>query len=155
MLKAYFGAGCFWGVEANFKEIEGVVDTTVGYGGGEAPDPTYEQVCDGVTGHAELVEVVFNEEQVSFRNLVEKFFSMHNPTTLNRQGLDVGSQYRSVIFTLSEEQLEVAQKVKAELVEKKVFKDEIVTQIQPFTNFYIAEDYHQDYLDRNPGMCHI
>lgn len=155
MEKAYFGAGCFWGVEANFKEIQGVEDTTVGYGGGDVQNPTYHQVCDGETGHAELVEVVFNPSELSYEKLVKTFFGMHNPTTLNRQGVDVGSQYRSVIYTISDQQASVAEQVKQDLTTQGVYDKPIVTLIEPFKNFYEAEEYHQDYLDKNPGICHI
>lgn len=155
MQKGYFAAGCFWGVEARFKEIEGVVDTTSGYGGGHIENPSYEQVCDGETGHAEIVEVVFDPKIVSFETLVREFFALHDPTTKNRQGPDVGTQYRSGVFVVDEEQKRTSEKVIRELTEKKVFSKPIVSEVTAFTNFYAAEEYHQDYLDKHPGMCHI
>lgn len=155
MEKSYFAAGCFWGVEARFKEFEGVVDVTSGYGGGQTENPTYEQVCDGDTGHAEIVEVVFDPKETSFENLVRFFFTIHDPTTKNRQGPDVGTQYRSGIFVVDEKQKQTAEKVVQELNSKNVFPRPIVTEVTPFTNFYAAEEYHQDYLDKHPGMCHI
>ncbi len=155
MQKGYFAAGCFWGVEARFKEIEGVVDTTSGYGGGHLENPTYEQVCDGVTGHAEIVEVVFDPKIVSFETLVREFFALHDPTTKNRQGPDVGTQYRSGVFVVDEEQKQISENVIRDLTEKKVFPNPIVSEVTPFKNFYAAEEYHQDYLDKHPGMCHI
>ncbi len=155
MQKGYFAAGCFWGVEGRFKEIEGVVDTTSGYGGGHLENPTYEQVCDGVTGHAEIVEVVFDPKIVSFEAIVREFFALHDPTTKNRQGPDVGTQYRSGVFVVDDEQKRISESVIRELTEKKVFSKPIVSEVTPFTNFYAAEEYHQDYLDKHPGMCHI
>ncbi len=155
MQKGYFAAGCFWGVEARFKDIEGVVDTTSGYGGGHLENPTYEQVCDGVSGHAEIVEVVFDPNIVSFESLVREFFALHDPTTKNRQGPDVGTQYRSGVFVVDDEQKQISEKVIRDLTAKKVFSKPIVSEVTQFTNFYAAEEYHQDYLDKHPGMCHI
>lgn len=155
MEKSYFAAGCFWGVEARFKEFEGVVDVTSGYGGGHTENPTYEQVCDGETGHAEIVEVVFDPQVTSFENLVRFFFTIHDPTTKNRQGPDVGTQYRSGIFVVNDQQKLTAEKVIQELNAKNTFPRPIVTEVTGFTNFYAAEEYHQDYLDKHPGMCHI
>jgi peptide-methionine (S)-S-oxide reductase len=153
--KSYFAAGCFWGVEARFKEFEGVVDVTSGYGGGSTENPSYEQVCDGETGHAEIVEVVFDPQVTSFENLVRFFFTIHDPTTKNRQGPDVGTQYRSGIFVVDEKQKQTAEKIVQELNTKNTFPRPIVTEVTGFTNFYAAEEYHQDYLDKHPGMCHI
>ncbi|MBY0383625.1 peptide-methionine (S)-S-oxide reductase MsrA [bacterium] len=155
MEKSYFAAGCFWGVEASFKEVEGVVDTTCGYGGGHTENPSYRQVCDEETGHAEIVEVVFDPAKISFESLVRFFFTIHDPTTKNRQGPDVGTQYRSGVFVVSPEQKMIAEKVIRELTEQKVFAKPIVSEVTLFTNFYPAEEYHQDYLDKNPGMCHV
>jgi peptide-methionine (S)-S-oxide reductase len=147
---ATFGAGCFWGVEANFQKIPGVISTDVGYAGGDVDNPTYKQVCYENTRHAEVVYVEFDPDKVSFKELCVAFFSMHDPTTLNRQGPDRGDQYRSVIFYNSETQREVAEGVKTELNSSK-FNDKIVTFIVPFEKFWIAEDYHQDYY-KNRGI---
>jgi peptide-methionine (S)-S-oxide reductase len=155
MEKSYFAAGCFWGVEAHFKQLDGVVDTTSGYGGGHLENPTYEQVCDEETGHAEIVEVVFDPQKISFEALVRFFFTIHDPTTKNRQGPDVGTQYRSGVFVINDSQKQIAESVIRELSEKKVFAKPIVSEVTLFTNFYPAEEYHQDYLDKHPGMCHV
>lgn len=160
---ATFAAGCFWGVEAYFKLVKGVTDTTVGYSGGKAAAPTYEEVCTGTTGHAESVQITFNPKEISYEKLLEHFWKMHDPTNLNRQGNDVGSQYRSIIFYHSPEQKAVAEKSR-EALEKSgaLGKDasgkskKIVTEIIPAGSFYPAEEYHQDYLDKNPGgYCHV
>ena len=147
--KATFAAGCFWGVEAHLKEIEGVKDTVVGYTGGEVENPTYHMVCTNKTGHAEAVQVLFDPDIITYEELVRAFFDLHNPTTLNRQGLDVGSQYRSAIFYYDEAQKETAEKVMAELNQSGKFRREIVTQILPAGDFYQAEDYHQDYYAKH------
>lgn len=146
MATATFAAGCFWGVEAKFRRCEGVLDTVVGYAGGHQEQPSYHAVCGGGTGHAEAVQVTFDPQKIAYADLVKYFFSIHNPTTLNRQGLDVGEQYRSVIFTHDEEQLATAQAVK-ETVQAEL-TDTIVTDITPFKNFYRAEEYHQRYYDK-------
>lgn len=151
MQKATFGAGCFWGVELNFQNIEGVKSTMVGYIGGHAETPSYEDVCTGATNHAEAVEIIFDPEVVSYEALVRAFFKMHNPTTLNRQGPDVGTQYRSAIFYHSEPQKETAIAIKNELDQSTKFKNPIVTSIEPASAFYKAEEYHQNYLARR-GM---
>ncbi len=152
--KATFGAGCFWGVEANFREIPGVVDAAVGYEGGTMDNPTYQDVCTDETGHAEVVEVTFDPAKVSYATLVDHFWKLHNPTTRNRQGPDVGTQYRSVIFTHSEEQARVAAESKAKA--QANFKSPIVTEIVPAKTFYRAEEYHQQYLaKRGLRHCHI
>ena len=152
--KATFGAGCFWGVESTFREIPGVVDAAVGYEGGTMDNPTYQDVCTDETGHAEVVEVTFDPAKVSYETLVEQFWKMHNPTTLNRQGPDFGTQYRSVIFTHSPEQERVAAESKAKA--QANFKDPIVTEIVPARTFYRAEEYHQQYLaKRGLRHCHI
>jgi len=156
MEKATFGAGCFWGVEAAFREIPGVVDTAVGYLGGTLNNPTYHDVCTDTTGHAEVVEVTYDPNQVSYERLLELFWSIHNPTTLNRQGPDVGSQYRSAIFYHSPEQKAAAEKSKQELAASGRFARPIVTEITPASEFYRAEEYHQQYLaKRGLRNCHI
>lgn len=152
--KATFAAGCFWGVEKILSHIPGVVATSVGYAGGTAPNPTYEQICTGRTGHAEAVEVVYDTSQVSYQELLTTFFEYHDPTTVNRQGPDLGSQYRSVIFYHDEEQAEMARRAKKALEQKKVFQAPVVTEIIPAAPFYRAEEYHQKYLEKNPfGYC--
>ena len=153
---ATFAAGCFWGVEELFRTIPGVYSTTVGYVGGEKVDPTYKEVCTGNTGHAEAVQIVYDEKQVTFITLLNIFWNNHDPTTLNRQGPDVGSQYRSAIFFHHEDQKKAAENSKKELDRSNKFKKTIVTQIIPITNFYRAEEYHQDYLyKRGLGSCHL
>lgn len=154
--KATFGAGCFWGVEATFRQIQGVLDTTVGYMGGSLVDPTYKEVCTDSTGHAEVVSLTFDPTQVSYAHLLEVFWKNHNPTTLNRQGPDMGSQYRSAVFFHSSEQEEKAQAMKKELDSGNVYKRPIVTEITPASSFYRAEEYHQRYLEkRGLAHCHI
>jgi len=147
---ATLAGGCFWCLEAVYDQVKGVKDVVSGYTGGHVANPTYERVCSGKTGHAEAVQITFDPEQISYRELLEIFFSIHDPTTLNRQGADVGTQYRSVIFYHSEEQRQIAQQLVRELTEQKVFRDPIVTEIVPATIFYPAEDYHQEYFVRNP-----
>ena len=151
--KATFGAGCFWGVETTFRNIEGVTDAAVGYAGGKTENPTYEDVCTDETGHAEVVQVEFDPAVVSYEKLLDVFWSSHNPTTLNRQGPDVGSQYRSVIFYHSPEQRAVAEASKAALEKSGKFRSAIVTQIEPAPKFYRAEEYHQRYLEKR-GRSH-
>lgn len=140
---AYVGAGCFWGVEASFARLPGVLSTRVGYAGGHSPNPTYQQVCTGDTGHAEVVRIYFDPEKITYEELLSHFFQIHNPTTVNRQGPDVGSQYRSIILTLSQEQEDAAAEVMRSL--SPAFDSPIVTELHPFTEFYEAEDYHQGY----------
>lgn len=147
---ATLGGGCFWCTEAVFSEIDGVMKVEPGYSGGKLKNPTYEQVCTGTTGHAEVVQITFDPDAISFREILEIFFAAHNPTTLNRQGADVGTQYRSVIFYHNREQKRTAQKVIEELDSAKVYDSPIVTQIEPFKAFYRAEDYHKDYFTRHP-----
>jgi peptide-methionine (S)-S-oxide reductase len=149
---ATLGGGCFWCLEAVFDELRGVTDVVSGYSGGQVENPTYEQVCGGHTGHAEVVHVTFDPEEISFRDLLGVFFTIHDPTTLNRQGADVGTQYRSVIFYHSPEQQRVAEEVIRELEAERLWDGPIVTQVVPFTRFYPAEAYHQDYFARNPGQ---
>lgn len=151
--KATFGAGCFWGVEELFRNTKGVTSATSGYAGGTTENPTYEQVCSHSTGHAEVVEVEFDPAQVSYEHLLDVFWSNHNPTTRNRQGPDVGSQYRSVVFYHSPEQKAAAEKKMQELDKSGRFPRPIVTQIEPAPTFYRAEEYHQQYL-RKHGRSH-
>lgn len=145
--KAIFGAGCFWGVEAEFRKVEGVVEVTSGYSGGHTESPTYGDVCSGATGHAEVVEVEYDPSKVSYEELLEVFWQNHDPTQLNRQGPDVGTQYRSVIFFLTPEQETAAHASKEKAQER--FKKPIVTQIVPGSEFYRAEEYHQRYFEKN------
>lgn len=147
--QATFGSGCFWCSEAVFKRVKGVTTVTSGYAGGKIEQPSYEQVSNGDTDHTEVVQIVFNPDVISYKTLVEIFFGTHNPTTLNRQGNDVGTQYRSVIFYHTDEQKKIAEEVKTQLESEKIFNDPIVTAIEPFKNFYEAEDYHKDYFERN------
>jgi peptide-methionine (S)-S-oxide reductase len=154
--KATFGAGCFWGVEAAFRQIEGVVDTAVGYAGGHQPDPTYRDVCTDRTGHAEVVQVEYDPARVSYGQLLDVFWENHDPTTLNRQGPDVGTQYRSVVFYHDEEQRAAAEESKQRLDASGRFRRPIVTQVVPAAPFYRAEEYHQRYLEkRGLASCHI
>ncbi len=146
---ATFGAGCFWCVEAVFQEVKGVEKVVSGYSGGTVKNPSYRAVCTGNTGHAEVVQVYYNPELVSFETLLEIFWGTHDPTTLNRQGADVGTQYRSVIFYHSEEQKSISQSFKKKLNQEQAFPKPIVTEIAPFTKFYLAENYHQDYYELN------
>ena len=150
--KATLGGGCFWCTEAVFLEIEGVTDVASGYSGGHVKNPTYNQVVSGTTGHAEVVQVSFDPEIVSYREILEVFFTMHDPTSLNRQGADVGTQYRSVIFYHSEEQRRVAEAFIKEMNETNLFNLPIVTQLVPFEAFYEAEDYHKNYYNRNKNQ---
>ena len=154
--KATFAAGCFWGVEASFLMQPGVTDTVSGYTGGHVKNPSYEQVCTGTTGHAEAVEVTFDPSKTTYEKLVRKFFEMHDPTQMNRQGPDVGEQYRSVAFYHSPEQKAVLEKVKEELA-PKFYPKTIATAIEPAGEFYKAEEYHQRYAEKHPGrvVCHI
>ena len=152
---ATLGGGCFWCIEAVFNQLKGVESAVSGYAGGTMPDPDYEAVCEGDTGHAEVVQVTFDPDLLSYREVLEVFFTVHDPTTLDRQGADVGSQYRSVVYTHSPEQERTARALIAELEEEKVWDDPIVTQVEPAPTFYPAEDYHQEYYARNPsqGYC--
>jgi len=152
---ATFGAGCFWGVEADFRDVKGVVDAAVGYSGGALQNPTYRDVCTDSTGHAEVVQVTFDPEQVSYEKLLEVFFSLHDPTTLNRQGPDHGTQYRSAIFFHTSEQEAAARAFKEKLQKSGRFARPIVTEITPAQQFYRAEEYHQRYLEkRGLRVCH-
>lgn len=151
MEQAVFGAGCFWGVEASFKKLQGVVATYVGYSGGDINDPSYKQVCTDATGHAEVVVVTYDPQIISFKKLVEAFFDLHGPTTLNRQGVDVGSQYRSVIFYETAEERQIAEEVINILDVSGKFSAPIVTSLEPKQTVWRAEDYHQNYLEKNQG----
>lgn len=152
---AMFAAGCFWGVEDVFMNIKGVKETSVGYSGGHTENPAYENVCSGNTGHAESVLVEYNPDEVSFEDLLRAFFASHNPTTKNRQGPDIGAQYRSAIFFLNPEQESVAKKIKEEFEKSGKFKDSIVTEITPASMFWKAEDYHQKYFQKTGRkVCH-
>lgn len=146
---ATLGAGCFWCVEAIFQQLEGVEKVESGYSGGEVKNPTYEAVCTGKTGHAEVLQVYFDSKKISYKELLEVFFRTHDPTTLNKQGADVGTQYRSAIFYHSDEQKKIAELVKKETESEKFWDDPIVTEITPFSIFYKAEAYHQDYYNQN------
>lgn len=152
---ATLGGGCFWCIEAVFNQLQGVESAVSGYAGGTMPDPDYEAVCGGDTGHAEVVQVTFDPQVLSYREVLEVFFTVHDPTTLDRQGADVGSQYRSVIYTHSPEQERIARAIIAEMESEQVWDDPIVTQVEPAPRFYPAEDYHQEYYARNPsqGYC--
>ena len=146
--KATFGAGCFWGVEDIFRKLEGVMDTQVGYAGGDFDHPSYQDVCSGVTGHAEVVEVTYDPEIISYTDLLDIFWNIHNPTTLNRQGPDIGTQYRSVIFYHNSKQEELALESKKSLEASGRYKREIVTEIKPAGKFWRAEEYHQQYIEK-------
>lgn len=152
---ATLAGGCFWCLEAVFDDLEGVEDVVSGYSGGDVPNPTYKHVCTGDTGHAEVVQVAFNPEVISYQDLLKVFFAIHDPTTLNRQGADAGTQYRSAIFTHSEEQERVAEQVITEINDAGIWDEPIVTEVVPLERFYTAEDYHQEYFRRNPdqGYC--
>ena len=154
--KATFGAGCFWGVEARFRECEGVEDAAVGYMGGHTENPGYRDVCSKTTGHAEVVEVDFDPATVSYEHLLELFFGCHNPTTLNRQGPDVGSQYRSVIFVRDELQDAAAREAIRAVDASGKWEQPVVTEVTPASTFWRAEEYHQQYLAKNGGgFCHV
>jgi peptide-methionine (S)-S-oxide reductase len=156
MATATFGAGCFWGVEAAFRKIPGVTDTAAGFMGGTKDEPTYKEVCTGRTGHAEVVQVEYDPAQVDYAKLLEVFFNAHDPTTLNRQGPDVGTQYRSAIFTHDDAQKAEAEALAERLQRSGAFPRPIVTEITPAGTFWRAEEYHQQYLQKNGmGSCHI
>ncbi len=146
---ATLGGGCFWCLEAVYEELRGVEKVESGYSGGHVPNPTYRQVCSETTGHAEVVQITFDPEVVSYREILEVFFTIHDPTTLNRQGADVGESYRSAIFYHDEDQKQTAEEVIAELEAGGVWKRPIVTEVTPFSEFYVAEDYHQEYYRNN------
>jgi peptide-methionine (S)-S-oxide reductase len=154
---AFLGGGCFWCLEAVYDELRGVLSVESGYMGGHVIKPTYKQVCNGDTGHAEVVRVTFDNSLISFRDVLNVFFTIHDPTTLNRQGADVGPQYRSVIFYTSEAQRDTARQVIQELSAQRVWPNPIVTEVTAATTFYMAEDYHQEYFKNNPyaGYCQV
>ena len=147
---ATLGAGCFWCVEAVFDDLKGVEDVVSGYSGGEIENPTYRDVCSGSTGHAEVIQIKFNPQEISFRDILRVFFTVHDPTTLNRQGGDVGTQYRSAIFYHSPEQKQIAHEVIEEITAERIYDNPIVTEVVAFADFYPAEDYHQEYFANNP-----
>jgi peptide-methionine (S)-S-oxide reductase len=149
---ATLGAGCFWCVEAVFDDLKGVEDVVSGYSNGHTVNPTYQQVCGGDTGHAEVTQIKFDSDVISFRDILYVFFSVHDPTTLNQQGADIGTQYRSAIFYHSPEQEKVAREVIGELTAEKIWDDPIVTEIAPVSNYSAAEDYHQEYFANNPNQ---
>ena len=146
-----FGGGCFWGIENKFQSLKGILETEVGYAGGTTQNPTYEEVCGKKTNHAEVVKIVFDETIISYEEILDFFFEIHDPTQLNRQGWDIGSQYRSVIFVKDKEQLEIAEKYKKTLDEKAIFSKPIVTQIEILPHYYKAEEYHQKYILKKKG----
>jgi len=152
--QATFGGGCFWCIEAPFKELAGVREVTSGYAGGDTDDPSYREVCSGTTGHAEVVQIEYDPDKISYADLLEVLFTVHDPTQLNRQGPDVGSQYRSAIFTHFESQQEQAEAFIEELEAEGVYDDEIVTEVEPLETFYEAEAEHQDYYERNPNQAY-
>ena len=149
---ATLAAGCFWCVEAVFDDLKGVEDVVSGYAGGHTENPTYQEVCSETTGHAEVVQIKFDPEMLSFADLLRVFFSVHDPTTLNRQGNDVGSSYRSAIFYHSDEQKQTAEEIIKEVTEAAIYDKPIVTEVTEFTNFYAAENYHQEYFSNNPNQ---
>jgi peptide-methionine (S)-S-oxide reductase len=154
---ATLGGGCFWCLEAVFDDLRGVESVESGYAGGETVDPTYQEVCSGTTGHAEVVRVTFDPREVSYKEILEVFFTIHDPTTLNRQGADVGTQYRSAVFYHSPEQKEAAERTIAELDAAKIWDAPVITEVVPLEKFYEAEDYHQEYFRKNPaqGYCRM
>lgn len=149
---ATLGAGCFWCVEAVYQRLEGVEKVVSGYAGGDVDNPTYKEVCDGTTGHAEVCQIFYNPEIISFSELLEVFWKTHDPTTLNRQGTDVGTQYRSVVFYHTDEQKKLAEEYKSKLDKAEIYDDPIVTDISPISKFYAAEDYHQNYYNNNSSQ---
>lgn len=157
MKQAYFAGGCFWGMEQLFGRVEGVKNTEVGYMGGETDKPSYKDVTTGKTGHAEVLKVEYNPQQITYRELVKYFFRIHDPTTLNRQKNDVGTQYRSAIFTTDEKEVAEIKDIISKLDKNKVFKDKVVTRIENKMNYFAAEEYHQEYLRKNPNgyQCHL
>ncbi|RME66378.1 MAG: peptide-methionine (S)-S-oxide reductase [Caldilineae bacterium] len=147
---ATLGGGCFWCLEAVYEQLRGVLQVESGYAGGRIRNPTYREVCSGYTGHAEVVQITFDPDQITYRELLEVFFTIHDPTTLNRQGADVGTQYRSIILYHTPEQQSIAEQVIREFTAAEIWPDPIVTEVVPFTAFYRAEDYHQEYFRHNP-----
>ncbi len=154
---ATFGGGCFWCTEAFFDQLEGVSKVESGYSGGQTKNPTYKEICTGTTGHAEVIHITFDSTKIAFTELLDIFFNTHNPTTLNRQGADVGTQYRSVVFYHNESQKTAAIDMITALEKNEIFNDKIVTEVTPFEKFYVAENYHQDYFqnNRSQGYCQV
>ena len=152
--KIVLGGGCFWCVEAVFLQLRGVLSVVSGYTGGRIANPSYERICSGATGHAEVIEVTYDNSIINLEDLLQVFFATHDPTTLNRQGNDIGTQYRSVIFYSSEDEKALAEKLIAELEQQGTYANPIVTQLEPLTAFYPAEDYHQNYFARNPANAY-
>lgn len=152
--KAVLGAGCFWCVEAIFQDIKGVEKVESGYSGGTAKNPTYKEVCTGTTGHAEVVQITFDPSVVTFEQLLTVFFHVHDPTTMNKQGADVGTQYRSAIFYMNDDQKKGAEKVKDEVTKSGLWDDPIITEVTQFSEYYPAEDYHQNYFNDNPNQSY-
>lgn len=149
---ATLGGGCFWCIEAIFEELKGVESAISGYSGGNVKNPSYREVTSGKTGHAEVIQIKYDPDQISYKQILEVFFHLHDPTTLNRQGADVGTQYRSVIFYQNEQQAKIAKEVFDQIDNSDLWKDPLVTEIKPLEEFYVAEDYHQDYFDNNPNQ---
>jgi peptide-methionine (S)-S-oxide reductase len=154
---ATLGGGCFWCLEAIYNELKGIIKVESGYAGGIVPNPTYNQVCTGKTGHVEVIQITYHPNIITFKEILQIFFTMHDPTTLNRQGNDVGTQYRSIIFYHDENQKQTAEQVINEIIQEKIWNNPIVTQIEPYNLFYKAEDYHQEYYKKNPkqSYCRI
>lgn len=153
-MEATFGAGCFWCIEACYKELKGVISVTPGYCGGHTLNPTYKDICTGTTGHAEVARVEYDPEVISFSELLEVFWFVHDPTQVNRQGNDIGTQYRSVIFYHNQEQADISLAYKQRLAKEKVWSEPIATEVVPLATFYPAEDYHKDYFELNPGNAY-
>ncbi|WP_353634099.1 peptide-methionine (S)-S-oxide reductase MsrA [Halobacterium sp. NMX12-1] len=151
---ATFGGGCFWCVEAAFEQLAGVTDVTSGYAGGHVEDPSYREVCNGTTGHAEVVQVEYDTDELAYEDLLEVFFKVHDPTTLNRQGPDVGEQYRSIILSHDDDQRDLAEAFVEELEAADAYEDDIVTEIEPLETFYRAEDKHQNYFEKHPNQAY-
>jgi peptide-methionine (S)-S-oxide reductase len=151
---ATFGGGCFWCLEAIYNELKGIIKVESGYAGGTVPNPTYEQVCTGTTGHAEVIQITYDSNLITFKEILNIFFTMHDPTTLNRQGNDVGTQYRSIILYHNQNQKQIAEQVIKENTQARIWNNSIVTQLEPYQTFYKAEDYHQEYYKKNPEQTY-
>jgi peptide-methionine (S)-S-oxide reductase len=151
---ATFGGGCFWCLEAIYNELKGIIKVESGYAGGTVPNPTYEQVCTGTTGHAEVIQITYDPNLITFKEILNIFFTMHDPTTLNRQGNDVGTQYRSIILYHNQNQKQIAEQVIKENTQARIWNNSIVTQLEPYQTFYKAEDYHQEYYKKNPEQTY-
>jgi peptide-methionine (S)-S-oxide reductase len=148
------GGGCFWCLEAIYNELKGIIKVESGYAGGIVPNPTYNQVCTGTTGHAEVIQITYNPTIITFKEILQIFFTMHDPTTLNHQGNDVGTQYRSIIFYHNENQKHIAEQIINEITQARIWNNPIVTQIEPYNLFYKAEEYHQEYYKKNPAQSY-